>query len=128
MKVLGIDIGKKRIGVAISDEEGKFAFPLKVVEVDEEKVVDKIEEIGEREGAELIVVGIPYSLKGKITPSTEFAQLVAKKLREKGLRVEEVDERLTTREAEKIIGKGRKGKIDKISAALLLQVYLERRE
>lgn len=128
MKVLGIDVGRKRIGLAISDDEGKFAFPLEVIEVEgEESAIEKIKEIGEREGAKIIVVGIPYSLKGTITPSTQFAQLIARRLREEGLEVEEIDERLTTREAEKMIGRGKKkGKTDKIAAALLLQVYLQK--
>lgn len=129
MKILGVDVGKRRIGFAISDEEGKFAFPLDVIEVDrEEAVVDKIKEVGEKEGAQVIVIGIPYSLKGGITPSTEFALHVAQKLREIGFKVEEIDERLTTKEAERTVGTGRKkGKADKIAAALLLQVYLQRR-
>lgn len=129
MKILGVDVGKRRIGFAISDEEGKFAFPLDVIEVDrEEAVVDKIREVGEKEGAQVIVIGIPYSLKGKITPSTEFALQVAQKLREIGFKVEEIDERLTTKEAERAVGTGRKkGKADKIAAALLLQVYLQRK-
>jgi len=131
MKVLGVDVGKRRVGLAISDEEGKFAFPLEVMEVEgegEEAVVEMIKEVREREGAEVVVVGIPYSLKGTITPSTEFAQLIVKRLRERGLRVEEIDERLTTREAEKMMrGEGgKKGKADKVAAALLLQVYLEK--
>ncbi len=118
------------MGLAISDKEEKFAFPLGTIEIEkEEEAVERIKEIGEREGAEMIVVGIPYSLKGTITPSTEFAQLIARKLRERGFRVEEIDERLTTREAEKTIGANKitKGKADKIAAALLLQIYLERR-
>lgn len=131
MKVLGVDVGKRRVGLAISDEEGKFAFPLEVMEVEgegEEAVVEMIKEVREREGAEVVVVGIPYSLKGTITPSTEFAQLIVKRLRERGLRVEEIDERLTTREAEKMMRRegGKKGKADKVAAALLLQVYLEK--
>lgn len=130
-KILGVDIGKKRIGLAISDEEGKIAFPLEVIEVEEEQeILDKIKEIIRREGIELIVIGIPYSLKGTITPSTEFALLVAEKFREEGFKVKEIDERLTTKEAMKLTSgkKKRKGNIDKISATLLLQTYLERKE
>lgn len=117
--------------MAISDEEGKIAFPLEVIEVEEEQeILDKIKEIIRREGIELIVIGIPYSLKGTITPSTEFALLVAEKFREEGFKVKEIDERLTTKEAMKLTSgkKKRKGNIDKISATLLLQTYLERKE
>ncbi|MBC7326990.1 Holliday junction resolvase RuvX [bacterium] len=128
MKILGVDVGKKRTGLAISDEKGKFAFPLEVIEEEsEEKLVKRIIEISRREEVKTIVVGIPYSLRGKITPSTELALRVADKLREAGFRVEEIDERLTTREAGKIIkSKKKRGKIDKISASLLLQTWLER--
>ena len=130
-KVLAIDVGKRRIGLAISDEGRCFAFPLGFLEVEgEEMAVDKIGEVAEREGVKEIVVGMPYSLKGAVTPSTELAIRIAEGLKERGFIVEEVDERLTTKEAEKVLGVGkvrkRKGEADKIAAVFLLQVYLER--
>ncbi|MBC7329301.1 Holliday junction resolvase RuvX [bacterium] len=130
-KVLAIDVGKRRIGLAVSDEGRRLAFPLGFLEVEGEEVaVEKIGEVAVREGVKEIVVGMPYSLKGNITPSTELAIRIAERLRERGFLVEEVDERLTTKEAEKVLGLGkgrrRKGEADKIAAVLLLQVFLDR--
>jgi putative Holliday junction resolvase len=128
-KVLAIDVGRKRIGLAISDEGRRFAFPFDFLEVEgEEMAVERIGDVAEREGVRVIVVGIPYSLRGSITPSTEFALRIAERLREKGFFVEEIDERLTTKEAERVLGKGRrkKGKVDIVASVLLLRVYLER--
>jgi len=130
-KVLAIDVGKRRIGLAISDEGRRLAFPLGFLEVEgEEMAVEKIGEVADKEGVKEIVVGMPYSLRGTITPSTELAMRIAQRLRERGFLVEEVDERLTTKEAEKVLGVGkgkrRKGEADKIAAVFLLQVYLER--
>lgn len=127
-KVLAIDVGKRRIGLAVSDEGRRLAFPLGFLEVEGEEVaVEKIGEVAVREGVKEIVVGMPYSLKGNITPSTELAIRIAERLRERGFLVEEVDERLTTKEAEKVLGLGkgrrRKGEADKIAAVLLLQVF-----
>jgi putative Holliday junction resolvase len=130
-KVLAIDVGRKRIGLAISDEGRRFAFPLGVLEVGgEEMAVEKVSELAQREGVRVIVVGMPYSLRGTLTPSTGLAMRIAEKLRERGFLIEEIDERLTTKEAERILGLGKgrrkKGEADKIASVLLLQVYLER--
>lgn len=131
MRIMGIDVGQKRIGLAISDEGGRIAFPFMTIlgEGDLDKDAEKIREIAKKEGIGILVVGIPYSLRGRITPSTQYALSLAEKLRKMGFEVKELDERLTTKQAEKMLREtGKKREVDSVAASLLLQSYLERTE
>ncbi|MBI2552310.1 Holliday junction resolvase RuvX [Candidatus Uhrbacteria bacterium] len=130
MRVLGIDYGTKRIGVAIGDSEARVAAPLAMLEIRNSKfeirnVVDAIVKIVKEEGVELIVIG-----QGGRGPMEEKVRKFAEKLR-KFVRVEIVDEHFTTAQIEKTMknyGKDRK-RIDKDSAAaaLILQGWLDSR-
>ena len=122
MRILGIDYGTKRIGIAIGDTEGKVAVPFCVVD-SSQATVHRIVEIVKREQVELVVVG-----QGGKGPMEKKVQNFVAQLR-KLVSVEIVDEHFTTAQVEKVMkgyGKARKG-IDKDSAAaaLILQGWLD---
>lgn len=133
---LGIDHGSKRIGLAISDAGGKVALPAGTLESKGlKRDLAAIREIVEARQVERIVVGLPIHMDGRRGPQAQAAQAFADRLaRELGLPVDTLDERWTTREAERALrATGRKGKkqravVDSVAAALLLRTYLEREE
>lgn len=130
MRYLGIDYGAKRIGIALSDEGGKIAFPRETLSGDSEKIVEKIAEICEKEKVGRIVVGLPISFEGRETAQTEETKNFAEKLKKAiSLPVESENEILTSRMVERDIKEGRikKEKIDAASAAIILQSYLDKR-
>lgn len=124
MRLLGIDYGTKRIGVAIGDTDARVAVPLTVLRIrNHESRIMGVVELVKQEGVELVVMG-----QGGKGPMQEKVQEFAKKLRE-FVKVEIVDEHFTTAQIEKIMkdyGKERRH-IDKDSAAaaLILQGWLE---
>jgi len=123
-KILGIDYGEKRIGVAITDEERKMAFPKYVLQNDK-RLVEKISKICENEKVEEIVLG--RSLDYKNQPNTIMAKIeeLAKTLeKEKGLKVFLEDEFLTSAEAMRI--QGDNDMIDAAAAAIILRSFIEK--
>ncbi len=131
-RVLALDYGTRRIGVALSDPLRLVASPLCVL--DAEGAVQAITTLVSEHDPDLIVVGLPVSLSGSEGP----AAVAARKLGEEvaaatGLSVEMVDERFTTSNAERALIEGkvkrrdRRKKVDKVAAALILQHYLDRR-
>ncbi len=134
-RIVGLDVGEKRIGVALSDELAIAAHPFTVVVRDGlEKDLRKIGEIVQEYSAAGIVVGLPLNMNGTIGESAKrvlsFIDSLKKKL---PVSVEAWDERLTTVSSEKVLleadlsRKKRKKVIDKVAAALLLQCYLDNR-
>lgn len=132
MRILGLDLGERQIGVAISDEKGWTAQPLHTWKSrGAEENFAEIEKLVSLYGVEEIVVGVPYRMSGEAGPEAEKATHFIKKLRER-VRIPIVpwDERLTTKEAERVLlqadlsRKKRREKIDQIAAALILQNYL----
>jgi putative Holliday junction resolvase len=134
--VLGIDLGKKRIGLAISDPSGRIALPAGMIESrgltrDVAAIRGVVEERGVRE----IVVGLPLHMSGRAGPEAAAARAFATALaRELGLPVETLDERWTSAEAERTLretgqsrSRRRDGTTDALAATLLLRTYLERR-
>lgn len=135
MRVMGLDVGSKTVGVAISDELGWTAQGLTTIKINEEdndygftKIGDIIKEheIGK------IVVGLPKNMNGTIGPRGEACQFYAQELeRLYGLPVILWDERLTTMAAERVLleadvsRKKRKKVIDKMAASLILQGFLD---
>lgn len=122
MRFLGIDYGEKRVGIAISDEEGKFAFPLAVLE-NNKKILAEIKKIVQKEKVEKIIFGLPLDLKNRPTDSTKPAEnfkIKLEKITELPVLFEK--EFFTTKEAERIQGKNEK--IDASAAALILKHYL----
>jgi putative Holliday junction resolvase len=135
MRALGVDYGEKRIGLALSDALKITASPYEVLERHgTAEVVAAIAEIVEAQQVDEVVVGHPISLDGLAHAAAEAAEEFAGALRER-LSVPVVlwDERLSTAQAERALLEGdvsragRKQRIDKISAAVVLQSYLDRR-
>ncbi len=135
MIVLGVDWGRARAGVAVSDELGRFARPLASLPVSsQEKLSEDIVRLAEREGAEAIVLGLPRNMDGSEGESAAAVRRLAERLSAAGRAVELWDERLTSWEAERFLGaagprkrSGKKGAKDRIAACLILQGYLDAR-
>ena len=125
MRYIGIDYGSKRIGVAVSDDEGRMAFPVGVIINCGKTVLREIIERAKKEQAQIIVVGLPIGLDGKETEQTKKIKLFAATLaREIEIPVEMENEMFTSRMATE---SGMKGDhVDAASAAIILQSYLDR--
>lgn len=123
MKYLGIDYGKKRIGLAVSDESGSFAFPRETV-VNDVRTLPKIVELIRELHIEAVVVGIPETASG-LTNSVEddIRAFSATLEMMTGLLILFQDERFTSIEASRYAPKEQKD--DAVSAALILQRYLD---
>lgn len=134
-RALGIDYGAKRVGIAVSDALGIAATAVEVIqETDPGKVAKRVAAIAKDRGVKTLVFGIPVNMDGSEHAShakvTAFAETCG---RVSGLPIEFVDERLTTRQAERhlweagLAQKGRKARVDMVAAALLLQAWLDAR-
>ncbi len=133
MRILGIDIGTKRIGIAISDELGWTAQGIKTLHRSNgESDLGEIRDIAREYGVEKIVVGLPRNMNGSLGPQAEMALGFVEELKEiLGVPIITWDERLSTLEATKMFiradlsRKKRKRKIDMTAAILILQSYLD---
>lgn len=131
-RILGIDVGEARIGLALSDELGMLAHPLETILVKEGKPAHRVAEVIRREGVATVVIGLPRNMNGTYGPAAEKVREFAKKL-EASVRVTVRfwDERLTTVAAQKSLHQaGKKVKesrqvIDQVAAQLILQGYLD---
>jgi putative pre-16S rRNA nuclease len=135
VRVLALDLGTRRIGVAISDFTGTVASPLTVLERSKSLRNDheRIAAVVRKEEAELVVVGLPLSLSGEEGPAARAARTEANALATLvGVPIETFDERLTTVTAERALteagvrGRARRQLVDKVAAAVLLQAFLDR--
>lgn len=134
-RILALDHGTKRIGVALSDELGWTGQPLETYERRTlEADLQHIDRLVREHNVAEVVVGLPLRLNGEIGPAAQSVQEFVKCL--KGFLTVPVvtwDERMTTRSAEELLiaadvsRKKRKGTVDRIAAAILLQSYLESR-
>jgi putative Holliday junction resolvase len=131
-RALGVDLGTRRIGIAISDSKGAVATAYATLQrTSDEHDARAIAEMGAAEGAKHVVLGHPLSLDGSRGDAALVAEAFAAKLKESGVRVTLWDERLTTKEADKKLkgrgmrGRDRRGVIDKVAAQVLLQSYLD---
>ena len=135
MRVMGIDFGEARIGIALSDPTGLIATPkLVLAEKDKGRQVTRVIELAREYDVQKIVVGIPFHLDGEEGVMATTAEKYAAKLeRVSGLEVIRVDERLSSVEAERIMKmtrskgrkKGLKQELDMVAAAVILQSYLD---
>jgi putative Holliday junction resolvase len=132
--VLGIDYGSRRIGLAISDPDGVFAFPAGWLERrGGGQDLAALREIVETRGVVQIVVGLPIHMDGREGPEARAARTFAASLgRETGRSVDLFDERWTSRAAERALRETRgtrpaRGEVDAAAATLLLRTWLERR-
>ena len=138
-RVLGVDVGDRRIGLAISDVSGTLARPLTTIRISSQREgVDRIAQEAARLGREddglaAIVVGVPKRLDGSSSDETRKVEAFIDALRASTtVRIEREDERLTSREAESRLAENqrdwriRKLKLDAAAAAIILQDYLDR--
>lgn len=122
-KLLGIDHGQARIGLAISDKEQIMAIPLKAIE-STKNIFDEIKQICQQEDIKKIIVGLPLALSGENTKQTNIVRSFAGELK-KRLDVDIVfeDERLTSKMARQIFDREDK---DTQAAVIILQNYLDK--
>ena len=135
LSVIALDVGERRIGVAVSDPFGSFALPYDTIE--RTNVRDdcaRIAEIARERGARTIVVGDPLTLAGERgIASQNMDAFIVHLARSFDGAIERVDERLTTAAVQKaLIGadvsrKKRKTVVDKMAAAMILETWLQRR-
>jgi len=133
-KIIGIDYGEKRIGLAISDEAGKYAFPYATFENDKEGVLAPIRELCAKEQVTAIVIGLPLNQDGQPGPAAKKVQDFAEQLQE-NLHVEIFfeDERFSTTLASSLLraaGKNTKeirSRVDRDSARIILQTFLDKK-
>lgn len=135
MKYLGLDLGSRTLGVAISDITHTIATSYIVIRHNEEydRLLDDVEKIVKDEHIEKIVLGFPKNMNNTIGPKGELSLEFKKKLEQK-LNIEVIlqDERLTTKEAESVLIKNntrrnkRRKVIDKLAATIILQSYLDK--
>ncbi len=135
MRALGVDMGERRIGLAVSDPSGLIASPLEVITREEgDDPVATILRRAEELAAEVIVVGMPVDLRGEMGPAAERMSEFVERLRERSpVPVETCDERLTSAAAARamqeagLTERDRRGQVDKVAAALILRTWLDRR-
>ncbi|MFC1570321.1 Holliday junction resolvase RuvX [Candidatus Omnitrophota bacterium] len=133
MRVLGLDIGTKNIGVAISDESGTIASGREnILRKSDAVAISKICDLVRDFKVDVIVVGLPINMDGTKGPRAEYSEKFAERLR-RIVEIEVVlwDERLSTKEAEDVLIDAsvrrdkRKKVIDRMAAQLILQGYLD---
>jgi putative Holliday junction resolvase len=134
MRALGIDLGSKRIGVAVSDSDGTLAMPIEVLQRsgDRGREHREIAALVEEWEAEIVVVGLPYNMDGSIGPQAQKYLAETKVLGDTlDVPVVPYDERLTTVTAERSLmeqqmkADARRRVVDKVAAAVMLQAWLD---
>jgi putative Holliday junction resolvase len=138
MRVVGIDLGERRVGVAVSDSEGTVASPYGVIERSGDRARDhaEIARIVAEVGGGTVVVGLPLSLDGTEGPAAGEARAEVEHLAAAvGVPVETHDERLTSVSAGRSLARSglprgarrtaRRGSLDKVAAAIMLQSWLD---
>ena len=136
MKIMSVDLGKARTGVAISDENESFAFPNCVItEYNEERLVLSLCKKADELGAQLIVVGYPKNMDGSEGSRAKECALIAEKIKVlSGKEVVLWDERCTTLSAHTVLSmnnvksKKRKASVDAVAAVMILEDYLNFRK
>lgn len=131
-RVLGIDPGEVRVGVAISDDLGLLAHPLETIDASRRDPCERIIELATQKQAIAIVVGVPRNMDGSFGPAAEKARFLIERLRA-GVPCQVIpwDERLTTISAQRALREaGRKAKnqrsvIDQAAAQILLQSWID---
>lgn len=136
MRIMGLDVGSKTVGVAVSDLMGWTAQGVEIIRIDEEKEefgLERLAELAKEYEVEKFVVGLPKNMNNTIGPRALASQAYGKMIAEKfQLPVDYQDERLTTVQAERMLIQEantsrakRKKVIDKLAAVMILQNYLD---
>ena len=137
MRIMGLDVGSKTVGGAVSDPLGFTAQGLEIIQIDEDKKefgLERLSELVTQYKVDRFVVGLPKNMNNTSGPRVEASQAYGAMIAETfGLPVEYQDERLTTVAAERMLieqadvsRSKRKKVIDKLAAQLILQNYLDR--
>jgi len=135
MRILAIDHGTKRMGIAISDELGMIAQPLELIPAEPfAEFLARVKEIIRQKQVELVLVGMPRNMDGSYGPAAlKVQEFVAVLKGATPVPIKTLDERLTSVQAHRSLteaglsGRQRKGKVDKSAAAILLQSFLDAR-
>lgn len=133
MRAMGLDIGDRRIGVAISDPEKILATPLvTIIRDSDDKAIDAIVKLVDKHKVERIVVGLPYSLDGSIgRQASKVMDFIKRLSTATNVKIETRDERLSTVAVERMLAKAgvksvrAKSRRDAAAAAFILQGYLD---
>lgn len=133
MRILAIDHGSKRIGIAVSDELKMIAQPLEYILAEPaDKFMVRLQELIRHKEVELILVGMPRNMDGSYGPAAQKVQEFVAVLKGLvGVPIKTWDERLTSAQANRVLIQGnvrrdkRKEKVDAMAAAILLQSYLD---
>jgi putative holliday junction resolvase len=133
MRILALDPGTKRIGVAVSDETKTIAQPLEWIPAEPfAAFLERLKHLLTEKEIDLVLIGLPRNMDGSYGPAAQKAEAFAAALRAAiTIPIKMRDERLTTLQANKIMIQGkvrrdkRKDKVDQMAAALLLQSYLD---
>lgn len=136
MRILGIDMGERRIGLALSDPLGYTAQGLKTIQINNpDEVCDKLIVVINEKKVEKLVFGLPINMNGSMGPQAKKVQEYASKLKMlTNIPVDFEDERLSSVSAEQVLlladqsRKKRKKSIDMLSAVIILQSYLDRKD
>jgi putative Holliday junction resolvase len=134
MRIMGLDLGERRVGVAVSDELGMLAHPVATLEIQGDRAL--LEQVGalvHEKGVTRLVVGLPLNQDGSVGPRAQRVQDLARKLAAAtDLPVDEVDERFSSQAAQRILDQAprkktrqEKGRLDRIAAVIILQSYLD---
>lgn len=137
MRIMGLDVGSKTVGVAISDPLGFTAQGLEIIPINEEAEefgLDRLGELVDQYKVDKFVIGLPKNMNNTSGPRVEASQAYGAMIAERyGIPVDYQDERLTTVAAERMLieqadvsRSKRKKVIDKLAAQLILQNYLDR--
>lgn len=137
MRKMGLDVGSKTVGIAISDPLGWTAQGIEIIRIDEAKGdfgFDRVQELIKEHKVSQLVIGLPKNMNNSIGPRAEASMAYGEKIEElSGIPVAYQDERLTTVEAERmLVEEGnvsrskRKKVIDKLAAVMILQNYLDK--
>jgi putative Holliday junction resolvase len=124
MRILGIDYGTKRVGIALSDEKRQFALPVSVLP-NTKNLLSEILKVAEDNKCEEIVIGESRNYKGEPNPIFEEVETLKKQLEEKNFKVSLELEFMTSQQAERFQGKTDMS--DASAAALILQSYLDKK-
>ncbi len=122
MRILGIDYGTKRIGLALGDSETRIAAPIETIS--SENAIDVLQELIKKEAIEEVVIGLPVHRDGAPSSQTKITQSFIDKLKEFIL-VHTIDERFTSLEGKAMQKEGDSADKDALAALIILEAYFE---
>ena len=139
MRYLGLDVGSRTVGVAVSDQLGWTAQPITTLQINEEQqefALDDLEKIIQEYQIKTVIIGLPKNMNNtigeRVAAVKNYGELIQNKF---NIEIEYIDERLSTTQAQRMLTEEanisrnkRKQVIDKMAATLILQSYLDRRK